>query len=180
MSHSVFSITPTDVEKSLDKATLQVRPKSLEQFVCDTIDFLTTPSSVLGDQQVEVLKNNQTTIGGLPAREVTYLTHSIGTFNMQAFVIKDDRLYTFVFSTQELQVPQTFPAVQKMLQSVKFLTPKTNASNTTNTSSLTPTTTATTAEDKNYIEFSKNAITCKLSEAQGLPIKEACDKFNNP
>jgi PsbP len=121
LSHSVFSITPTGVEKSLDKVTLQVKPKSLDQIVTDTIGFLQTPSSVLGDLKVEVLKNNQTTIGGLPAREVTYLTHAISTFNMQAFVIKGDILYTFVFSTPELQVPQTFPAVQKMLQSFQFV-----------------------------------------------------------
>jgi hypothetical protein len=83
LSHSLFNITPTDIEKSLDKTTLQVKPKNLDQVSSDFIEFLKTPSSVLGDLKVEVLKNNATTIGGLPARQIQYLAHSIGTFEMQ-------------------------------------------------------------------------------------------------
>jgi ABC-type sulfate/molybdate transport systems ATPase subunit len=83
LSHSLFNITPTDIEKSLDKTTLQVKPKNLDQVASDFIEFLKTPSSVLGDLKVEVLKNNATTIGGLPARQIQYLAHSIGTFEMQ-------------------------------------------------------------------------------------------------
>jgi len=120
LSHSLFSITPTDIEKSLDKTTLQVKPKSLDQIASDFIEFLMTPSSVLGDLKVEVLKNNATTIGGLPARQIQYLAHSIGTFEMQAYVIKNDKLYTLRFSTPELKVQETLPTAQNMLKSFQF------------------------------------------------------------
>jgi hypothetical protein len=115
LSHSLFSITPTDIEKSLDKTTLQVKPKSLDQIASDFIEFLMTPSSVLGDLKVEVLK-----IGGLPARQIQYLPHSIGTFDMQAYVIKNDKLYTLRFSTPELKVQETLPTAQNMLKSFQF------------------------------------------------------------
>ena len=120
LSHSFFNITPTDIEKSLDKTTLQVKPKSLDQIASDFIEFLMTPSSVLGDLKVEVLKNNATTIGGLPARQIQYLPHSIGTFDMQAYVIKNDKLYTLRFSTPELKVQETLPTAQNMLKSFQF------------------------------------------------------------
>jgi hypothetical protein len=120
LSHSLFSITPTDIEKSLDKTTLQVKPKSLDQIASDFIEFLMTPSSILGDLKVEVLKNNATTIGGLPARQIQYLPHSIGTFDMQAYVIKNDKLYSLRFSTPELKVQETLPTAQNMLKSFQF------------------------------------------------------------
>jgi hypothetical protein len=105
--------------KVLDKVSLTVKPRTLDQIASDTIDFLKTPSSVLGNM-AEILKNNRTTIGGLPAREVTYLNHVRGTFDMQAFVIKGNILYTFAFSTPELKVPETFPSAQRMLKSFQF------------------------------------------------------------
>jgi hypothetical protein len=120
LSHSLFSITLTDIEKSLDKTTLQVKPKSLDQIASDFVEFLMTPSSVLGDLKVEVLKNNATTIGGFPARQIQYLPHSIGTFDMQAYVIKNDKLYTLRFSTPELKVQETLPTAQNMLKSFQF------------------------------------------------------------
>jgi hypothetical protein len=113
LSHSLFNITPTDIEKSLDKTTL-------DQVASDFIEFLKTPSSVLGDLKVEVLKNNATTIGGLPARQIQYLAHSIGTFEMQAYVIKNDKLYSLRFSTPEFKVPETLPVAQNMLKSFQL------------------------------------------------------------
>jgi len=113
LSHSLFNITPTDIEKSLDKTTL-------DQVASDFIEFLKTPSSVLGDLKVEVLKNNATTIGGLPARQIQYLAHSIGTFEMQAYVIKNDKLYSLRFSTPEFKMPETLPVAQNMLKSFQL------------------------------------------------------------
>jgi hypothetical protein len=51
----------------LDKVTLKVKPESLEQIVSETMNVL----SILEDGQLEILKDNQTNIGGLPAREVS-------------------------------------------------------------------------------------------------------------
>jgi hypothetical protein len=110
LSHSYFTITRTDIEKFLNKTTLQVKPKSLDQIVSEN-----TPSSTVS----EILKNNATTIGGLPARQIQYLTHGI-EFGMVAYVIKNDKLYSLRFSTPELKVPETLPAAQNMLKSFQF------------------------------------------------------------
>jgi len=39
---------------------------------------------------------------------------------MQAYVIKNDKLYTLRFSTPELKVQETLPTAQNMLKSFQF------------------------------------------------------------
>jgi len=142
LSNSLFSISLTNVERALNTTDLKVKPKSLDQIVSDSIEFSNNPSSVLGDMKVEVLKKNPITIGGFPALQVQYLTHKIGTFDMQTLVIKNNRLYTFLFSTPELRVPETLPVAQSMLKTFQFTGNNTLADNrssevASNTKSLT-------------------------------------------
>ncbi len=118
--NSYLNISPLELGKSLDKTTLTVSPDSLDKIVEDKIAFLKDPTSMYGSLNVEILKNNATTVSDLPAKELTYLIHGLGTFNMDTIVIKGDKQYDITFTTPELKVPETLPIVQQMIKSLKF------------------------------------------------------------
>lgn len=121
LENTLFSITPMDRAKSLDRTTLTVTPDSLDKTVADQIALLQDPSSMYGSLNVEILKNNATTVDGLPAKELTYVIHGIGSFEMQTYVIKNGELYQLIFQTPESKVPYTLPAAQLMIKTLKFL-----------------------------------------------------------
>lgn len=121
LENTLFSVTPLDRGKSLNRTTLTVTPDSLDKTVTDQIAFLQDPSSMYGNLNVELLNNNATTVDGLPAKELTYLIHGIGSFEMQTYVLKNDKLYHLIFQTPELKVPHTLPAAQLMIKTLKFL-----------------------------------------------------------
>lgn len=121
LENTLFSITPMGGEGSLDKTSSTVSPDFLDKIVADQIAFLQDPSSMFGNLNVEILKNNSTTVDGLPARELTYLIHGIGSFEMQTFVIKNDRVYQLTFQTPESKVQDTLPAAQQMIKTLQFI-----------------------------------------------------------
>jgi hypothetical protein len=120
LENTLFSITPVGGANSLDGTSLKVTPDSLNRIVSDQIEFMQDPSSMYGNLNVEILQNNSTTVNGLPAKELTYLIHGIGSFEMQTFVINDDKLYQLIFQTPEIKVPYTLPAAQQMIDTLKF------------------------------------------------------------
>jgi hypothetical protein len=93
---------------------------SLDRLVSSQIAFLQDPSSMYGNLDVEILENNATTVDGLPAKELRYVIHGIGSFEMQTYVIKNDKLYQLTFQTPESKVPSTLPAAQQMIKTLKF------------------------------------------------------------
>ncbi len=109
LENTLFSITPMDVSRY-----------SLDRLVSSQIALLQDPSSMYGNLDVEILKNNATTVDGLPAKELSYVIHGIGSFEMQTYVIKNDRLYQLTFQTPESKVASTLPAAQQMIKTLNF------------------------------------------------------------
>ncbi len=109
LENTLFSITPMDVGRN-----------SLDRLVSSQIALLQNPSSMYGNLDVEILENNATTVDGLPAKELSYVIHGIGSFEIQTYVIKNDRLYQLTFQTPESKVPYTLPVAQQMIKTLKF------------------------------------------------------------
>jgi hypothetical protein len=117
--HPALSVILTDVEKVLDSKDMKVKPKTLEQIANDTIIFYKNPGP-FGDTQFKLLKNAALTVGGLPGRQIQYITQSLGLFAMETYVIKDGKVYTISFSAPESRVPEILPIAKKMTQSFQF------------------------------------------------------------
>ena len=109
LENTLFSITPMDVGRN-----------SLDRLVSSQIALLQDPSSMYGNLGVEILENNATTVDGFPAKELSYVIHGIGSFEIQTYVIKNDRLYQLTFQTPESKVPYTLPVAQQMIKTLKF------------------------------------------------------------
>ena len=82
-----LNISPLRVSISLDKTTQTVSPDSLDKIVAKEIAFLQDPVSFYGNLNVEILKNEATTVDGLPAKELTYFIHGLGTFDNPEFKV---------------------------------------------------------------------------------------------
>ena len=117
-----LNISPLRVGISLDKTTLTVSPDSLDKIVAEEIAFLQDPASFYGDLNVEILKNDATTVDGLPAKELTYFIHGLGTFDMETVVIQGDKQYQLHFTTPKSKVPETLPVVHQIIKSCMFNT----------------------------------------------------------
>jgi PsbP-like protein len=124
--HTFLTIGVTPVEKSLDKKDLKVKPKSLDDIASDKIKFLSSEGASLGSSGIsrEILRINSTTVGGNTAKQIQYITHLSGladTFNIDTYVIRGDKLYTLIFTTGSLLVPETLPTAEKMIHSFQFI-----------------------------------------------------------
>ena len=117
--HPALSITLTDLEKVFDRTDMKVKPKNLEQIANDTIIFYKNPGP-LGDTQFKLLKNAALTVGGIPGRQIQYITPSLGLFAMETYVIKDGKVYTISFSAPELRIPEMLPVAKNITQSSQF------------------------------------------------------------
>ena len=109
LENTLFSISPMDVSRY-----------SLDRLVSSQIALLQDPSSMYGNLDVEILENNATTVDGLPAKEILYVIHGIGSFEIQTYVIENDRIYQLTFQTPESKVPSTLPAAQQMIKTLNF------------------------------------------------------------
>jgi hypothetical protein len=109
LENTLFSISPMDVSRY-----------SLDRLVSSQIALLQDPSSMYGNLDVEILENNATTVDGLPAKELSYVIHGIGSFEIQTYVIENDRIYQLTFQTPESKVPFTLPAAQQMIKTLEF------------------------------------------------------------
>jgi hypothetical protein len=124
--HTFLTIGVTPVEKSLDKKDLKVKPKSLDDIASDKIKFLSSQGASLGSSGIsrEILRINSTTVGGNTAKQIQYITHLSGladTLNIDTYVIRGDKLYTLIFTTGSLLVPETLPTAEKMIHSFQFI-----------------------------------------------------------
>ena len=124
--HTFLTIGVTPVEKSLDKKDLKVKPKSLDDIASDKIKFLSSQGASLGNSGIsrEILRINSTTVGGNTAKQIQYITHLSGladTFNIDTYLIRGDKLYTLIFTTGSLLVPETLPTAEKMIHSFQFI-----------------------------------------------------------
>jgi hypothetical protein len=69
-------------------------------------------------------RNNSTTVGYMPAKQIQYITHLSGlsdTFNIDTYVIRGDKFYMLIFTTGSSLLPETIPMAQKMVHSFQFI-----------------------------------------------------------
>lgn len=115
-----LNISPLKVGTPSENTSLAASRDSLDKIVSEQIAFLQDPASFYGGLDVEILTNNATTIDGLPAKELTYLIHGLGTFDMETIVIYGDKQYLLHFTTPISNVSEALPIVQQIIKSFKF------------------------------------------------------------
>ena len=57
-------------------------------------------------------------------QSILYIIHLSGladTFNIDTYMVRDDKLYTLIFTTGSFLVPETLPTAQKIIQSFQFI-----------------------------------------------------------
>lgn len=122
-----LSITIENVSKYLDTNTMTVKTHPLQDYVNNQINIINSLSIPTGNSGLSgltetYLKSQPITISGSPATMVFY-TSSYGgipgLFHIDTYMIKNSKLYTFHFFSDQLKVPETFPVAQKMLASFK-------------------------------------------------------------
>jgi hypothetical protein len=59
-------------------------------------------------------------VDGLAAKELTYFIHGLGTFDMEMFVIHENKQYQLHFTTPKSKVPETLPVVQQIIKRFMF------------------------------------------------------------
>jgi hypothetical protein len=68
-------------------------------------------------------KDTPAKVAGIPACTVAYTSLFGGIpalYETTTYMIKDNKLFTFQYSTDQLKVPETLPIVQKMIDSFKL------------------------------------------------------------
>jgi hypothetical protein len=104
---------------------LKVKPKSLDDIVSDKIKFLSSPDASLGSSELvvrfsELIQQLLEVI----LQSILYITYSSGladTFNIETYMVRDDKLYTLLFTTGSFFVPETLPTAQKIIHSFQFI-----------------------------------------------------------
>ncbi|WP_425321227.1 PsbP-related protein [Candidatus Nitrosocosmicus franklandus] len=117
-----LNISPLQVGTSLGNTSLAASRDSLDKIVSEQIAFLQDPESFYGNLDVEILANNATTVDSLPAKELIYLIHGLGTFDSEIVVIHGDKQYLLHFTTPISNVSETLPTAQQIIKSLKFNT----------------------------------------------------------
>jgi hypothetical protein len=117
-----LSISIENTSKYLDTNTLQVKTHPLQDYVNGKIN--TINSLAFGkDLTLKYLKDGSTKVAGNPAWTISYTGSFSGvpiSYSTTTYMIKDNKLYTFDFFSEQLKVPETLPVVQKMINSFKL------------------------------------------------------------
>jgi hypothetical protein len=128
---SGLKIQTAIAESSLDTETMQLKNATLEDFVegkKSEIISLAIPSGELAklDFQKQLIRDNKTTVGGLPAWKIESIDSILGrqgTYHINTFVMKDGRLFDLEFTTDSLKAPEMIPINQRMIDSFRVTTP---------------------------------------------------------
>jgi len=120
-----LSVSVENVSKFLDTNTMKVKSHTLQEYVngkINEINSLQYPQSST-DISLQYVRNGPTSVSGLPAGKVEYTSSMWGTpilYSTTTYVIKDNRLFTFNFNSDQLKVPETLPIAQRMINSFQF------------------------------------------------------------
>jgi hypothetical protein len=154
-AHLVVDTKPA--EKVLDPNDLQTKFKTAQQYAMERVTLLTGPYSLGG---YKFFRNESSAIAGNPAWRLDYASGFQGTtyYVVEYYLVKDGRLFTLSYDDDALDVPQTFPIVQKMIDSLQFtkLQEQLPLINTTKTNSSTSVLTYETSEDSFRINYPAN------------------------
>lgn len=121
LNEIIFSITISSVQRSLINNNSQPS-EFVNQLVKEKIASFSDPSSIYGNLNVKLLGNNYTAIGGIPAQELTFLSNSLGTFDMEVYTVSKGFLYHLVFMSPQSKVEEILPQIQQMKESFNFIT----------------------------------------------------------
>jgi photosystem II reaction center protein PsbP len=125
-----FSVTVENVSSYLDTETLQVVNATLDDYVNSKIQEINSLSQGFGGGGVELsqkyLRHSDTTVAGVPAVKIEYTTSVGGIpsgYDTTTLMLRDNKLYTFQFHTDQLKVPQNLLVAEKMIDSFKIVNP---------------------------------------------------------
>ena len=120
LNETFFSISVSDVKRLLeDNKTLPAA--FLDKLVADKINSFEDPSSIYGNLNVKLLGNNYTRLGDQPAKELTFLTQNLGTFEVDTYAIYKDQLYHVNFMGPQSKVSEIYKEFQQIEDSFRFL-----------------------------------------------------------
>jgi len=115
-----FSISVSDVKRLLED-NKSLPAEFLDKLVADKISSFEDPSSIYGNLNVKLLGNNYTRLGDQPAKELTFLTQNLGTFEVDTYTIYNDQLYHVNFMGPQSKVSQLYEEFQQIKESFRFL-----------------------------------------------------------
>ena len=120
LNETFFSISVSDV-KTLLEDNKSLPSEFLDKLVADKINSFEDPSSIYGNLNVKLLGNNYTRLGDQPAKELTFLSQNLGTFEVDTYAIYKDQLYHVNFMGPQSKVSEMYKEFQQIKDSFKFL-----------------------------------------------------------
>ena len=115
-----FSVSVSNVKRSLEDS--QLLPSGfLDKLVTDKISSFQDPSSIYGNLNVKLLGNNYTRLSDQPAKELTFLAQSIGTFEVDTYTIYNNQLYHFNFISPQSNASEMYREFQQIKESFRFM-----------------------------------------------------------
>lgn len=120
LNETFFSISVSDVKRLLED-NKSLPAEFLDKLVADKINSFEDPSSIYGNLNVKLLGNNYTRLGDQPAKELTFLTQNLGTFEVDTYAIYNDQLYHVNFMGPQSKVSEMYKEFQQIEDSFRFL-----------------------------------------------------------
>ncbi len=119
LNETFFSISVSDVKRLLED-NKSLPAEFLDKLVADKINSFEDPSSIYGNLNVKLLGNNYTRLGDQPAKELTFLTQNLGTFEVDTYAIYNDQLYHVNFMGPQSKVSEMYKEFQQIKDSFRF------------------------------------------------------------
>jgi hypothetical protein len=110
-----FVVTLRNVEPYLDTDTMSLQNTSLQQEVQQTINVL----SSLPGTNFKLIRQNEVTVSGLSGLKIEYTAGVI--YSLQISTIANGKLYTLTYSDRQLNVPESLPLVNKMVETFQIV-----------------------------------------------------------
>ena len=120
LNETFFSISVSDVKRLLED-NKSLPAEFLDKLVADKISSFEDPSSVYGNLNVKLLGDNYTRLGDQPAKELTFLSQNLGTFEVDTYAIYNDQLYHVNFMGPQSKVSEMYKEFQQIKDSFRFL-----------------------------------------------------------
>jgi hypothetical protein len=114
------SISVSDVKRLLEE-NKSSPVEFLDKLVAEKISSFDDPSSIYGNLDVKLLGNNYTRVGDQPAKELTFLTQNLGTFEADTYTIYNDQLYHVNFVSPQSSVSEMYKEFKQITDSFRFL-----------------------------------------------------------
>jgi hypothetical protein len=119
LNETLFSISVSDVKRLLED-NKSLPEEFLDKLVSDKINSFEDPSSMYGNLNVKLLGNNYTRLGDQPARELTFLSQNIGTFEVDTYTIYNGQLYHVNFIGPQSKMSEMYKEFLQIKDSFRF------------------------------------------------------------